>query len=135
MVVGVGIDLVHVLGLKAQLEDHASHFLAATFTPAELAYAQSAVSQNPTQHLAARYAAKEAAIKAFDYGCAQVGLKDARLKAIDIEVKRDGEGRSWLALHGDASKLAERLGADRTWVSLSHDGDYASAVVVLERLG
>jgi holo-[acyl-carrier protein] synthase len=52
----------------------------------------------------------------------------------DIEVARDDVGRPWLRLHGELPLLAEKLGADRAWVSLSHDGDYATAVVALERL-
>jgi holo-[acyl-carrier protein] synthase len=134
MLVGIGIDVVQVEKLAEQLADRASSFVEVTFTPAEVAYSQRASSGQPARHLAARFAAKEAAIKAFDIACAQKGVRDARVSLADIEVMRDEAGRPSLALHGDASRLAERLGADRVWVSLSHDGDYATAVVALERL-
>lgn len=134
MLVGIGIDVVEVNELAEQLADGASRFVAATFTPAEVAYSETAVSGKPARHLAARYAAKEAAIKAFDLACARRGVSNARVQMSDIEVARDEAGRPWLLLHGSASDLAEELGADRAWLSLSHDGDYATAVVALERL-
>ncbi len=134
MLIGLGIDVVQVNELSVQLSDRASRFVEATFTPAEVAYSQSAPSGQPARHLAVRYAAKEAAIKAFDLACARKGMRGARVSLSEIEVTRDEAGRPWLALHGDAEALAEKLGADRAWLSLSHDGDYATAVVALERL-
>jgi holo-[acyl-carrier protein] synthase len=134
MLVGIGIDVVQVNELKDQLADRASRFVEATFTPAEVAYSHSAPSGQPARHLAVRFAAKEAALKAFDLACAQKGVHNATVRLSDIEVTRDEAGRPWLSLHGEAEALAERLGADRAWLSLSHDGDYATAVVALERL-
>ncbi len=134
MIVGLGIDMVQVGGLAEQLSDGASSFAQATFTSAEMAYSHAAASRQPAQHLAARYAAKEAALKAFDVACAGAGVQPGAVALHEIEVERDAQGRPHLRLHGAALRLAERLGADRTWVSLSHDGDYATAVVALERL-
>jgi holo-[acyl-carrier protein] synthase len=134
MLVGIGIDVVQIKELAAQLADRASRFVEATFTPEEVAYSRGATSGEPARHLAARYAAKEAAIKAFDLACAQRGVTKPSVQLSEIEVTRDEAGRPWLSLHGAASDLAERLGADRAWLSLSHDGDYATAVVALERL-
>src|SRR5512141_687599 len=134
MIVGMGIDLVAVSDFKELLADRASRFVEATFTAGEVAYSQKAVSGQPARHLAARFAAKEAALKAFDVACALEGLTPPRVPLTDVEVTRDAAGRPWLTLHGEASALAERLRADRAWVSLSHDGDYATAVVALERL-
>lgn len=134
MLVGIGIDVVQVQELAAQLADRASRFVEATFTPAEVAYSRTAASGEPARHLAVRYAAKEAAVKAFDLACAGAGIPGETLHLADIEVARDDAGRPWLRLHGPVSKLAERLGADRAWLSMSHDGDYATAVVALERL-
>ncbi len=134
MLVGIGIDVVLVTDLAAQLADRASRFVESTFTPAEVAYSEGAASGQPARHLAARYAAKEAAIKAFDLACAQKGVSKAEVRLADIEVTRDEAGRPWLTLHGGASCLAEHIGADRAWLSLSHDGDYATAVVALERI-
>ncbi len=134
MLIGIGIDVVQVNELANQLSDRASRFVEATFTPAEMAYSQSAPSGQPARHLAVRYAAKEAAIKAFDLAAAHKGVRAGSLNLAEIEVTRDEAGRPWLSLHGSAEARAEKLGADRAWLSLSHDGDYATAVVALERL-
>lgn len=106
----------------------------AAFTAGELAYNNTAVSGDRPRHLAARFAAKEAATKAFDLACAAVGITPGAINLKEIEVTRDAAGRPWLSLHGSASRLADEIGADRAWLSLSHDGDYAAAVVALERL-
>lgn len=134
MILGLGIDLVHVDTFSEQLEDAASHFASATFTAAELAYANAAPSGKPARHLAVRYAAKEAAVKALDVACARAGLEVPTLSLQAIEVALDDRGRPRLELHGPAAALATRLGADRTWVSLSHDGPSAVATVLMERL-
>ena len=134
MLVGMGIDLVAVRDFADLLADPASGFVAATFTAGEVDYSRKAVSGEPARHLAGRYAAKEAALKALDTACALAGLTPPRVPLTDLEVTRDEAGRPHLNLHGEASRLAERLGADRAWVSLSHDGDYATAVVAFERL-
>ena len=135
MILGLGIDLVDVSAFDAQLSDPATHFLAATFTKGELQYARAAPSGDPVRHLAARYAAKEAAVKALDVACARAGLEDQPLMPLKaIEVVCDDRGRPRLELYGPAADLAARLGADRTWVSISHDGNAAVATVVMERL-
>ncbi len=134
MLMGLGIDVVAVSALAEQLADRASSFAAATFTDDELGYSQGAPSGEPARHLAARYAAKEAAIKAFDTACGSAGVPRQNVSLKEIEVRRDEVGRPWLVFTGAVRHLAEQLGADRAWVSLSHDGDYATAVVALERL-
>jgi holo-[acyl-carrier protein] synthase len=134
MTAGIGIDLVCVSAFANQLADPASSFAAATFTPAEIAYSTTATSREPARHLAARYAAKEAAIKALDCACAGAGVEHAPIPLREIEVTRDKLGRPALALHGAALMLAERLRLDRAFVSLSHDGDHAIAQVLFERL-
>ncbi|MCC6811226.1 MAG: holo-ACP synthase [Deltaproteobacteria bacterium] len=134
MIAGTGIDLVAIGAFAAQLADRASRFAAATFTDAERAYCESAASKQPAQHLAARYAAKEAAVKALDEACGRAQLDHPALPLTDIEVIRDARGRPALMLHGAARALAERLHVDRAFLSLSHDGDYATAMVTLETL-
>ncbi len=134
MILGLGIDLVQIDAFGAQLDDAASHFTRATFTEGEVAYARSAPSGEPARHLAARYAAKEAAVKALDLACARAGIDAPRLSLNAIEVVCDERGRPRLELYGAAAELATRLGADRTWVSLSHDGPSAVATVLMERL-
>lgn len=135
MILGMGVDLVCLNAFEAQLEDPASRFVEHTFTPAEIAYSHTARSGEPARHLAARFAAKEATLKALDSACAQAGLAERALPLRAVEVLRDPQGRPALELHGDVAALAARLGVDRTWLSLSHDGDKALASVVVERLG
>ncbi len=134
MILGVGVDLVDVPSFAEQLADEASTFAEATFTPDERAYAARAVSRDPARHLAARFAAKEAALKALDAASARAGLTPPRIALRDLEVLRDDAGRPRLALAGEALALAMQLGVDRVHVSLSHDGPSAVAFVVLERL-
>ena len=134
MIAGTGIDLVDVRDFSRLLEDRASSFEQATFGQEELAYCYSAASGVPERHLAARYAAKEAVVKALDQACSLAGITQARIPLICIELRRDRQGRPHVALRGEAHELAVRLGIDRTWVSVSHDGDMAMASVVMERL-
>ena len=91
------------------------------FTADERAYAQRAV--DPAARLAARFAAKEAALKALGYGLG--GMRMA-----DIEVIRDDDGRPELLLHGDARSRAATRGVGRWLVSLSHTDHLAQATVV-----
>lgn len=129
MIVGVGIDMVEVGGFRDQLADPASTFAAGSFTAGELADARSRPGQEPARHLAARWAAKEAWIKAWSgsrYGEPPVlGGIDMR----EIEVETDGWRRPRIVLHGKVRAAAGELTAQ---VSLSHDGGYAAAVVVLQ---
>lgn len=132
MILGIGTDLVCISAFAEILEDKASHFVPATFTQAERALAQDAVSHAPAQHLAARYAAKEATVKALDAACAFRQAERPTINLGTIEVVKDAVGRPFLKLHHNAAELAGHLRIDRALVSLSHDGDYASAFVVLE---
>lgn len=134
MILGIGVDLVDVPSFAEQLADLASTFAEATFTPGEQAYAAGAVSREPSRHLAARFAAKEAGLKALDAACARAGVTPPRLGLLELEVLRDEAGRPQLALTGEALALATRVGVDRVHLSLSHDGRSAVAFVVLERL-
>jgi holo-[acyl-carrier protein] synthase len=134
VIVGLGTDLVRVPAFAEQLAHQGSAFADVTFTPAELAYSLSAPSREPPRHLAARFAAKEAALKALDVACAHVGLRHAPPALREIEVILDGAGRPALRMCGAAAAIAAEVGADRAWVSLTHDGEYASAIVALERI-
>ena len=130
MIVGIGIDMVDVEGFREQLADPASSFAAGSFTPGELADARSRPGHEPARHLAARWAAKEAWIKA--WSSSRFGLPPvlASVDMREIEVETDAWHRPRLALHGAVGEAAAGLIAR---VSLTHDGGYASAFVVLER--
>ena len=125
-ILGVGVDLVHVPSFADQLDLPGTGF-AAAFSPGERSDVRSRTS-DPARHFAARWAAKEAVIKAWSaslYGEAPV--MDEGIHGL-IEVVTDAWGRPRIRLHGE---VAKRL-ADRTLeLSLSHDGEYAIAYVVL----
>ena len=117
----MGIDIVHVPGFAAQLAIPGSLF-DAVFTPRELR--DCAAKPNRAASLAARWAAKEAYVKA--WGTARYGSAPERA-AIDfaeIEVVPDAFGRVAIALRGSLADVAPPA----TSLSISHDGDYAIAV-------
>lgn len=120
--IGLGIDNVDVERFRAVLR-RTPGFAARVFTDDELSYAH--VQRDPTQRLAARFAAKEAVLKALG-----VGLGAARLR--DIEVIKAPSGAPALRLHDGAAALATQHGVGRWWVSLSHTELVAWAVAVAE---
>ena len=110
----VGVDLVQVSRIAASVETFGEKFVARVFTPAEAAYATT------PEKLAARFAAKEAVKKALELdGVAWT----------DIEVARRPNGACDVVLHGAARAAADALGAQLA-LSMSHEGDYATAMVV-----
>jgi len=119
-----GIDLVDVPQLRAMLAEHAA-FEARVFTEQERAYCRR--YPDPAPHFAARFAAKEAALKALGIGLTPLGI-DAMLR--DIEVQRVGSAPE-LKLSGRPEARADHLGVRSTSVSLSHAGTSAIASVVL----
>ena len=134
MILGIGVDLVYTREFAERLADTASSFVDATFTTEEIAYSRQTPARDPLRHLAARYAAKEATLKALDMTCATSGVDRTAVALRDIEVTGDKHGRPWLLLHASAHDLASRAVVDKAWVSLSHDGEYAAAFVTLERI-
>ena len=124
MVVGIGTDLVEVARFRRSLDRHGDRFEDRIFTEAERADCVSRADR--VQALAARFAAKEAAMKAMGTGwAAGIGFRQ-------IEVVRESNGRPRLRLTGAARERFEALGATHAHVSLSHQPSMASAVVVLE---
>lgn len=133
MIIGVGTDTVAIESFSAQLEDKASGFLDATFTAQEQHTAKARASGKARIHLAARFAAKEALIKAWSGGFfgEQPALQHVDMR--EIEVVNDRFGRPALHVHGRvAAVLNQRLPGYRAHLSLTHDGPCASAFVVLE---
>ena len=133
----VGLDIVATSGFGEQLADAASGFAEATFTHGELRAARVPEAVR-VQRLAARFAAKEAFVKAWSGARAgrppALGVVDLR----DIEVVDDGHGRPALRLYGEVAAALEQLAVElgvpaplRTHLSLSHDPPIAAAVVVL----
>lgn len=127
MIVGIGVDVVEVLRVHRLLTRHPERARRRLFTVTELEYCEGRA--DPLECLAARIAAKEAAFKALGSG------KGPGMAWTDIELRRDASGAPSLRLSGAALGLAEKLGADRSFVSVTHDAGVACAVVVLESQG
>jgi holo-[acyl-carrier protein] synthase len=117
----VGFDLAQVSAIRDSLRVFGERFAQRLFTPHELDYANSGQGVQ-AQRLAARFAAKEAVIKA-------LGLSEAGVDWRDIEVVKLGGGDCAISLHGRVAQLAAAKGVGALCVSLSHEGDYAGAVV------
>ena len=125
MILGTGIDIIEVERIEQALLRHGDRFLARLFTPGEIAYSESSKTHR-TRRLAARFAAKEATLKAFG-----LGLRD--VKWTDIEVVHDALGKPSLRLTGRLAEIAAERGVARLHLSLSHCKEYAIAQVVAER--
>lgn len=122
---GVGIDEVDVPRLGRSLA-RTPTLAGRLFTAGERAYAESARPATAVQRFAARFAAKEAVLKALGVGLGACGFHD-------IEVVRDpGSGAPALALRGPAEALAVQRGVDRWHLSLTHTEARAAAFVVAE---
>jgi holo-[acyl-carrier protein] synthase len=137
----VGLDLVTTTSFAEQLADPASAFVDATFTAREQRDAR-APEAIRVQRLAARYAAKEAFLKAWSGARAGRAPQLAAVDLREIELVDDGHGRPALALHGAVAAALGELAAElgereplRAHVSLSHDPPTAAAVVVLSAAG
>ncbi|MBS0514197.1 MAG: holo-ACP synthase [Proteobacteria bacterium] len=113
----VGIDLVQISRIAESIERFGARFLRRVYTDGEIDYACSAPTSEG-ERLAARFAAKEATKKAL--GLDGVGWRD-------IEVQRNASGACHLVLYGAARAAA---GAARLALSMSHDGNQATAVVI-----
>jgi holo-[acyl-carrier protein] synthase len=120
----VGVDLVDTGRFRSRFEGR-EDVLRGIFSDAELAYCRA--QRRPWPHLAARFAAKEAAFKALRSGLA--GAMTWR----DVEVTRDAAGAPGLAFHGATVAALAREGLSQGSVSLSHTGTHAIAFVVLFR--
>jgi holo-[acyl-carrier protein] synthase len=125
MILGVGIDLADIERLRGVLERHGDRFLERVLTDDERDYCRR--WRDPTPQVAARFAAKEAVLKALGTGLSE------GIRWQDVEVHRDGNGPPHVELHGKAVEKAAALGVDRIHLSLSHDHGAAIAMAILER--
>ena len=116
----IGIDLVDVVRFRALL-GRRPRLAERLFTPAERAYA--AARSDPAEPLAARFAAKEAVMKALGVGLGAVAFKD-------MEVVSTAAGKPELRLHGAAAAVARRAGVTEWHLSLSHTSTSAVAVAL-----
>lgn len=124
MIVGIGTDLAEVDRIRAAIERHGRRFIERIYTPAEIAYAERKV--NRYERFAARFAAKEAGMKAIGTGWRR------GVRWQDFEVTNLPSGRPTLRLHGVAARFAGELGVRNISLSLTHTAQQAMALVILE---
>ena len=125
MIISIGVDIIEVRRVHETIE-RTPRFAERVFTQAERAYCESrgAVA---AQHYAARFAAKEAALKALQTGWS------GGIAWQDIEVSAKESGAPVILFHGRAQELYERSGATTAHLSLAHTTEHAIAEVVLEK--
>ncbi len=123
MIEGFGVDIVEVKRIKAAVKKFGARFLEKIYTKRELAYCKR--KGIPEQHLAARFAAKEAVYKAFG------GDGKNPIAWTDVEIINDGNGKPVVELKGTARKLMLKRGVKKAVVSLSHTRNYAVGNCIL----
>lgn len=124
MIVGTGIDITEVPRIAEAIERHGERFLRRIYTENEISYCDS--KANRIERYAARFAAKEAAMKALGTGW------NHGVRWRDVEVCRQPGGRPTMAFHGRAAEFFTKLGAVHSALSLSHTAEQAIAQVILE---
>jgi holo-[acyl-carrier protein] synthase len=124
MIVGTGIDMAEVPRIAESIRRFGNRFLRRVFTEGEIQYCDS--KANRTERYAARFAAKEAGMKALGTGW------NRGVRWRDVEVTRQPGGRPTLVFHGKAAEFATRLGTVHVALSLSHTAEHAIAQVILE---
>ena len=124
MIVGTGIDIAEVHRIRRTIERFGDRFLQRIYTPGEIRYCDS--KANRIERYAARYAAKEAAMKALGTGW------NRGVRWRDIEVSRQPGSRPTIKFHGVAADFAAKLGAKNVALSMSHTPELAIANVILE---
>jgi holo-[acyl-carrier protein] synthase len=123
VILGSGVDLCEVPRIEAAIVRYGRRFLERVFTSREIAYADS--KANRFERYAARFAAKEAGMKALGTGWHGVAWRD-------FEVVNLPSGRPTLKFHGKAAEIAGKLGVHRVALSITHTKQQALAVVILE---
>src|ERR1700742_586483 len=124
MIVGTGIDIAEVPRIRHSIERFGDRFLQRIFTAGEQRYCDS--KANRVERYAARFAAKEAAMKALGTGW------NYGVRWQDCEVVRKPGGRPTLVFHGRAGEFAAKLGVTNISLSLTHTEESAMAQVILE---
>ncbi|MDA0734247.1 MAG: holo-ACP synthase [Chloroflexi bacterium] len=115
-----GVDIIEISRVRSVLERYTDRFQQRVFTAGEIAYCK-----GRAPNLAARFAAKEATMKALGTGVRGVGWKD-------IEVVRQPSGAPSIQLYGRAEDRAQLLGVTEIALSISHSQEYAVAFVVAQ---
>ena len=121
MIEGVGVDVVEIPRMQRAIDTWGSAFLKRIFTDNELLYAQS--KKNPTPHIAARFAVKEAVAKALTTGWS------GGFRWKDVEIINDTSGRPTIVLYGNVKEL---LKGSRVLVSISHSENVVIGFALIE---
>lgn len=124
MILGNGIDLAEVDRIREAIERHGQRFIDRIYTPAEIAYVER--KANKYERYAARFAAKEAGMKALGTGW----KRGVRWR--DFEVANLPSGKPTLHLHGVAAEIAGRQGVATISLSMTHTRQFGMAFVVFE---
>jgi len=122
MITGLGVDILEIARFERSIERSGERLLDRVFTPAEIQYCRA--KHHPPQHLAARFAAKEAVSKAMTTGWA------GEFRWKDVEIKNDPAGQPIVTLHG---RVRELLAGSRILLSISHSDTHVAAVAVIEK--
>jgi holo-[acyl-carrier protein] synthase len=125
VIIGSGVDLCEVGRIKDAIARHGRRFVERIYTDREIAYAES--KANLYERYAARFAAKEAAMKALG-----TGMRGG-VRWRDFEVTNLPSGRPTLQFHGKAAEWAEKLGVESISLSITHTAIQAMALVILEK--
>jgi len=124
VIVGIGIDVEEVARIREAMERHGRRFTDRIFSPAEIAYVEQ--KANRYERYAARFAAKEAGMKAIGTGWRR------GVRWQDFEVANLPSGRPTLKLHGEAARVANELGVKLISLSITHTAQLGMAHVILE---
>jgi len=124
MIVGTGIDIAEVPRIGQAIERFGERFLQRIFTAGEIRYCDS--KANRVERYAARFAAKEAAMKALGTGW------NHGVRWRDCEVVRAPSGRPTMTFHGKAGEFAAKMGVKNIALSLTHTTEQAIAQLILE---
>ena len=126
MIVGTGVDLAEVPRIRASIERFGARFIERIYTPREIAYVERKAKANRFERYAARFAAKEAGMKAIG-----TGWKHG-VRWVDFEVANLPTGKPTLRLYGVAAEIATRLGVRNISLSITHTPELGMAHVILE---
>jgi holo-[acyl-carrier protein] synthase len=124
VIVGLGIDQIEIARVSRAWQRYGERFGRRVFTATEWSYCTS--RPHPAQSMAGRFAAKEAAMKALGLGW------PGGIAYRDIEITREVSGKPGIRFSNRAAQRAERIGASRCVVSMTHDRTHSSATVILE---
>ena len=124
MIVGTGVDLAEVPRIQASIERFGAKFIHRIYTAAEIAYVER--KANKYERYAARFAAKEAGMKAIGTGWR------GGVTWRDFEVANLPSGKPTLRFHGVAAQIAEKLGVKNVALSMTHTSELGMAHVILE---